>query len=154
MTTVAASLDFMEIAADSMCSGDDGHYLVEKLRSGKLSAYGACGDWDKILKFYNALENKGELDTDCDIEVLELRHDGLWVYEGTIIPARIKNRFYSIGSGAGYAIAAMHLGKSPKEAVAIAALFDPGTGGPIDILTLEEKIAVTKTARRKTSRSL
>lgn len=147
MTTVAASLDFMEIAADSMCSGDDGHYLVEKLRCGKNSAYGACGDWDKILKFYNALESKGELDSDCDIEVLEIRNDGLWVYEGTIIPARIKNRFYAIGTGAGYAIAAMHLGKSPKEAVAIAALFDPGTGGPIDVLKVEEKRGVKKSNR-------
>lgn len=147
MTTVAASLDFMEIAADSMCSGDDVHYLVEKLRCGKNSAYGACGDWDKILKFYNALESKGELDSDCDIEVLEIRNDGLWVYEGTIIPARIKNRFYAIGTGAGYAIAAMHLGKSPKEAVAIAALFDPGTGGPIDVLKVEEKRGVKKSNR-------
>lgn len=136
MTTVAASLDFNEIAADSMCSGEGVHYLVTKLRQGKASVYGAAGDWDKILKFYDALETKGDLDSDCDIEVLELRHDGLWVYEGTVIPARIKNRFYAIGTGAGYAIAAMHLGKSPREAVAIAALFDPGTGGPIDVLTL------------------
>lgn len=154
MTTVAASLDFMEIAADSYCSGDDVHYLVEKLRQGKNSFYGAAGDWDKILKFYDTLENQGELDSDCDIEVLELRHDGLWVYEGTIIPARIKNRFYAIGSGSAYAIAAMHLGKSPKEAVAIAALFDPGTGGPIDILKLEEQIGSTKNTRRKTHRSV
>jgi hypothetical protein len=144
MTTVAASLDFMEIAADSMCSGDDGHYLVEKLKRGKQSAFGAAGEWDKILKFYEAIEKGGELDSDCDIEVLELRHDGLWVYEGTIIPARIKNRFYAIGTGAGYAIAAMHLGKSPKEAVQIAALFDPGTGGPIDVITLEKKSNVSK----------
>jgi hypothetical protein len=144
MTTVAASLDFMEIAADSMCSGDDGHYLVEKLKRGKQSAFGAAGEWDKILKFYEAIEKGGELDSECDIEVLELRHDGLWVYEGTIIPARIKNRFYAIGTGAGYAIAAMHLGKSPKEAVQIAALFDPGTGGPIDVITLEKKSNVSK----------
>lgn len=147
MTTVAASLDFMEIAADSMCSGDDIHYLVDKLRKGKVSVYGSAGDWDKILKFYEALEGKGELDSDCDIEVLELRHDGLWVYEGTLIPARLKNRFYAIGTGAGYALAAMHLGKSPREAVQIAALFDPGTGGPIDVLKLEGSRAKNKSNR-------
>lgn len=136
MTTIAASLAHNEIAADSMCSGDDSYYLVEKLRKGKVSVYGAAGDWDKILKFYNAIENGGELDSECDIEVLELRNDGLWVYEGTIIPARLKNTFYAIGTGAGYAMAAMHLGKSPREAVEIAALFDPGTRGPIDVLKL------------------
>lgn len=136
MTTIAASLVHKEIAADSMCSGEDSFYLVEKLRSGKVSVYGAAGDWDKILKFYDALENKGELDSECDVEVLELRNDGLWVYQGTIIPAKLKNSFYAIGSGSGYAMAAMHLGKSPREAVEIAALYDPGTRGPIDVLKL------------------
>jgi hypothetical protein len=134
MTTIAASLTHNEIAADSMCSGDDCYYLVEKLRKGKTSVYGACGDWDKILKFYQALETNGEVDSECDIEVLELRNDGLWVYEGTIIPAKLKNTFYAIGTGAGYAMAAMHLGKSPREAIEIAALFDPGTRGPIDVM--------------------
>lgn len=46
MTTIAASLIHQEIAADSMCSGDDSFYLVEKLRKGKVSVYGAAGDWD------------------------------------------------------------------------------------------------------------
>ena len=136
MTTIAASLVHKEIAADSMCSGTDTFYEVEKLRRGKLSVYGAAGDWDKILKFYDALETKGDLDSECDVEVLELRADGIWIYESTIIPARIKNNFYAIGTGAGYAIAAMHLGKSPREAVEIAALYDPGTRGPIDVMKL------------------
>lgn len=136
MTTIAASLTHNEIAADSMCSGTDCFYLVEKLRKGKVSVYGAAGDWDKILKFYDALEKGGELDSECDVEVLELRSDGLWVYEGTIIPAKLKNSFYAIGTGAGYAMAAMHLGKSPREAIEIAALYDPGTRGPIDVLKL------------------
>ena len=136
MTTVAASLIHMEISADSMCSGTDTFYEVEKLRRGKVSVYGAAGDWDKILKFYDALENKGDLDSECDVEVLELRADGIWIYESVIIPARLKNKFYAIGTGAGYAIAAMHLGKSPREAVEIAALYDPGTRGPIDVMKL------------------
>ena len=136
MTTIAASLDFMEIAADSMCSGDTSFYLVDKLRKGKSSVFGAAGDWDKILKFYEVIEKGGDLDSDSDIEVLELRNDGIWVYESTIIPARIKNSFYAIGSGAGYAMAAMHFGKTPRQAIEIAALFDPGTRGPIDVLTL------------------
>ena len=136
MTTIAASLDYMEIAADSMCSGDSSFYLVDKLRKGKSSIFGAAGDWDKILKFYDVIDNGGDLDSESDIEVIELRNDGIWVYESTIIPARIKNSFYAIGSGAAYAIAAMHLGKTPKQAIEIAALFDPGTRGPIDVVML------------------
>lgn len=136
MTTVAAKASTGEIAADSMVSGDDSFYLVEKLRRGKLSVYGACGDWDKILKFYSALESGGELDSDLDVTVLELRHDGIWIYESTIIPARIKNDFWAIGTGANYAIAAMHLGKTPKEAVEIACLYDTSSHPPIDCMNL------------------
>lgn len=155
MTTIAAKVSAGEIAGDSMVSGDDSFYLVEKLRRGKTSAYGACGDWDKILKFYQVLEHGGELDTDTDVTVLELRADGIWIYESTIIPARIKNDFWAIGTGANFAIAAMHLGASPKEAVAIACTYDTSSHGPIDVITLHgENLGGSKTIRRKTNRSV
>lgn len=147
MTTIAARVSSGEIAADSMVSGDDSFYLVEKLRRGKTSVYGACGDWDKILKFYSVLESGGELDSDTDVTVLELRHDGIWIYESTIIPARIKNDFWAIGTGANYAIAAMHLGLSPQEAVALSCQYDTSSNGPIDVLTLEGKRATAKSKR-------
>ena len=137
MTTVAARASTGEIAADSMVSGDDSFYLVEKLRKGKSSLYGACGDWDKILKFYSVLESGGDLDSDIDVTVLELRADGIWIYESTIIPARIKNDFWAIGTGANFAIAAMHLGLSPAEAVKIACLYDTSSHEPIDVMKLE-----------------
>ena len=154
MTTIAARFSTLEIASDSQVSGDDIKYNVEKLRQGSRSIYGGAGDWDKLLSAFQALEaGKTELDDDCDVEIIELRHDGIWVYEGTMIPAKIKNDFYAIGTGAGYAIAAMHLGKSPKEAVEIAALYDPGTGGPIDCLVLgpctEEEPPKKKAARKR-----
>ena len=136
MTTIAARFSTREIAADSMCSSDDAFYLVEKLRKGKTSIYGGCGDWDKLLKFYQAIEAGSELDSDVDVTILELRNDGIWIYESTIIPARIKNDFWAIGTGSGYAIAAMHLGLSPSEAVKIACLYDTSSHEPIDSMTL------------------
>jgi hypothetical protein len=78
MTTIAAKASTGEIAADSMVSGDDSFYLVEKLRMGENSVYGGCGDWDKLLKFYNSLESGADLDSDTDVTVLELRSDGIW----------------------------------------------------------------------------
>lgn len=137
MTTIAARFSTKEIAADSMVSGDDSFYLVQKLRRGKTSIYGACGDWDKILKFYQVLEGAGDLDSDTDVTVLELRNDGIWIYESTIIPAKIKNDFWAIGTGANFAIAAMHLGLSPKEAVKIACAYDTSSNEPIDSMNLE-----------------
>jgi ATP-dependent protease HslVU (ClpYQ) peptidase subunit len=136
VTTIAARFSTREIAADSMCSSDEAFYLVEKLRKGKESIYGGCGDWDKLLKFYQAIESAGDIDSDTDVTILELRNDGIWIYESTIIPARIKNDFWAIGTGAGYAIAAMHLGLSPKEAVAVACLYDTSSHEPIDTMTL------------------
>jgi hypothetical protein len=139
VTTVAASLVHKEIAADSMCSGEGGYYSVCKLRHWKDGVAGAAGDWVQILKFFNSIENGGDLDSDCDVECMELRAEGIYVYESTLIPARIKEPFYAIGTGSAYAIAAMHLGKSPREAVEIAALFDPATRGPIDVITIGGK---------------
>jgi hypothetical protein len=140
MTTIAAKASTGEIAADSMVSGDDSFYLVEKLRRGENNIYGGCGDWDKLLKFYNSLESGADLDSDTDVTVLELRFDGkdngIWIYESTIIPARIKNDFWAIGTGANFAIAAMHLGLSPAEAVKLACLYDTSSHEPIDVMTL------------------
>lgn len=136
MTTIAAKASTGEIAADSMVSGDDSFYLVEKLRRGQESIYGGCGDWDKLLKFYNSLESGADLDSDTDVTVLELRSDGIWIYESTIIPAKIKNDFWAIGTGANFAIAAMHLGLSPAEAVKLACLYDTSSHEPIDVMTL------------------
>jgi len=144
VTTVAASLVHKEIAADSMCSGEGGYYSVCKLRHWKDGVAGAAGDWVQILKFFNSIENGGDLDSDCDVECMELRAEGIYVYESTLIPARIKEPFYAIGTGSAYALASMHLGKSPREAVEIAALFDPATRGPIDVITIGGKRNGTK----------
>jgi hypothetical protein len=153
MTTIAAKASTGEIAADSMVSGDDSFYLVEKLRRGQESVYGGCGDWDKLLKFYNSLESGADLDSDTDVTVLELRSDGIWIYESTIIPAKIKNDFWAIGTGANFAIAAMHLGLTPAEAVKLACLYDTSSHEPIDIMTLSgrKRGSTKKSVKRGTN---
>jgi hypothetical protein len=135
MTTIAARFSTKEIAADSMCSGDDSFYLVEKLRVGKNSIFGACGDWDKCLKMFHALET-GEIDSDIDVTVLELRNDGIWIYESTIIPAKIKNDWWAIGTGANWCMGALAAGATLKEAMEIACKYDTSSRGPIDYMTL------------------
>jgi hypothetical protein len=136
MTTIAAQFSTKEIAADRMISGDGLQYAVIKLKKRKSSFIGAAGEWHQILEFYRRLSTKKPLDNDFDIVAIELRNTGIWVYENSIIPMKIEQDFYAIGTGSGYAMAAMHLGKSPREAVEIAALYDPGTRGPIDVLKL------------------
>jgi hypothetical protein len=137
MTTIAARFSTLEIAADSQVSGDDVKYYIEKLRRGKDCIFGGAGDLDKLLKFYDSVEKNGDFDDPIEVDVLELRADGIYVYESTIHPVKIRGDFFSIGTGSAYALAAMYLGKSPKEAIEIASIFDPVTGGPIDVLKLE-----------------
>lgn len=153
MTTIAASLDFQMIAADSRCSTDTWMFNVSKLRSGPGTAFGAAGTWEQILKFYAALEQNGELGSECDVEVLELRKDSLWIYNGSLVCFPIKERFWAIGTGAPYAISAMHLGKSPAEAIEIAKLFDPGTGGEIETMRIPN-VSQSKTDRRRTHKTV
>lgn len=60
-------------------------------------------------------------------------------YEQTPFPIRWERPFAAIGSGREYALAALHLGKTAAEAVAVACEFDPGCGNGIDTLTLEAR---------------
>lgn len=49
------------------------------------------------------------------------------------VPFIVEDRVFATGSGRDYALAAMHCGKSAKEAVEIAAFFDINTGKGIDV---------------------
>lgn len=156
MTTIAARLSTGEMAADSICAGDDVHYLVSKLHKAPRSIFGGAGQWDTLLRFYahltvsnGAPEALLKILEPCgDIEVLEMRADGLYVYESCYISTRIKNDFYAVGTGRNFAIAAMHLGASPREAVALAALYDPNTGGPIEEMRLADILTPPTVAKR------
>jgi len=142
MTTIAACFSKREIAADSMVTLEGACYSVNKLRKGALSVYGAAGEWDACLKFLQAIESGKLEELEIDVTLLELRKDGLWVYESCLLPSKIKDDFYAIGSGAPYAIAAMRLGCTPSEAVAIACEFDPASRLPVDTLYLNKPYTV------------
>lgn len=150
MTTIAASLDHLMIAADTRCSTDGWMVNVSKLRTGPNTAFGAAGQWEQVLKFYAALEQNSELATECEVDVLEIRHDALYLYNSSLTCYPIKERFWAIGTGSGYAIAAMYLGKNPIEAIRIAALFDPNTGGEIETMRIQN-VAQPKSNRRRTN---
>lgn len=121
-----------------MASGDGYFYSVDKLTVNTVGALGSTGEWRQCLRALESICANGIIDEELDVTVLELRGDSIWLYDGHEKPFQIKQDFYAIGTGAAYAIAAMHLGKSPKEAVEIAALYDPGTGGPIETIEMEE----------------
>jgi hypothetical protein len=50
----------------------------------------------------------------------------------------VREPFCATGSGRDFALAAMHLGKSAKEAVMVASVFDVYTNGKVDSIPYEE----------------
>lgn len=85
-----------------------------------------------------------------DFTCLILRPDGLFEVDVMCRPDPIMEPFYAIGSGAKEALAAMHCGKSAIEAVRVASVYDPYTGGRIHWETLEK--AEVKRGRKKAVR--
>lgn len=138
----------MEIAADSAVGDQESFYLVQKLRRRKEGIYGAAGEFLKILSAYDFMAHKAQWSADLDVQILELRNNGIWVYESSPVPIKIKNDYWAIGSGSGYALAAMRLGLSPAEAVSIACEFDSSSRPPIDSMRLE----ISRGRKSKTSR--
>ena len=59
-------------------------------------------------------------------------------YERFPLPMIMQDKFYAIGSGRDYALAAMHLGLNAYAAVEVAIALDNGCGNGIDALMLEK----------------
>jgi len=142
MTTIA--WDGRRLAADRRLTIDDGRMVladtkIHKLPDGRYAA--AAGN---AVLGAMTIEWLADADRDPDefpvssdgdtVEVLVL-HPGfpprLEIYVGSPTPIRLSPQIYALGSGAPYALAAMHCGKSAPEAIEVAAVFDSGTGGGV-----------------------
>lgn len=58
--------------------------------------------------------------------------EGLWRYEQSPYPLKIESEHYACGSGRDFALMAMHLGKTAREAIELASAFDTETGMGVD----------------------
>lgn len=74
--------------------------------------------------------------TDATLLVIELGGRALLYWDGPV-PVELEDGFIAIGSGSDFATAAMHLGKSAREAVEVACLFCTSCGNGIDELALQ-----------------
>lgn len=119
---------------------------VSKVRQIGKGLVGAAGDWADVLHFWDLVEQtgkyrEGQLHDNSELEAIELGHDCIYLYGPDGTRYAIKDDFYAIGSGGPYAMGAMAMGATPAEAVAIAARFDPGTGGAIETFELKPRRA-------------
>lgn len=143
MTTVA--YDGTTMACDTLATDNWGmkEFRDIKINRGIDWIVGSAGETGQIYRWLSKVRNTrtaeeliniyGYEDYSKDVNDPALllvcadgvfRHAGGWFVE-------CHRGYHAIGSGRDYALAAMALGKSAKEAVALAMQFDNGTGGEI-----------------------
>lgn len=76
-----------------------------------------------------------DLDLEEDFDVLILDHGKVFVCNHLCRPVEIIDPFCAVGSGRKAALAAMHCGRSAREAVRIACLIDPYSALPITTMS-------------------
>ena len=142
MTTIAANRK--EMAGDSRCTDGDTSFRTRKLwRFGDVIV-GAAGNNAGIAKFRDWIK-EGDPDMeppkfgkDDELQALVLTPAGIFSYGKDCMPDEILDDFYAVGTGAHAALAAMHLGCSPTDAVAVACKVDNGTGEPVQTMRLAD----------------
>ena len=144
MTTIA--WDGQTLAADRMASiGNSKSVCIKKIHElkggGYAAAAGHAGAGALMFRWLDHEAVVGDYPlTDPELcTVIVITEDGqLLQYDGPL-PVKLDAPFYAIGSGRDFALAALHLGKSAKEAVEIASELDQSTGNGIDVVMLPVK---------------
>lgn len=141
MTTICASRQHGEMAADTQVTAGNSSFPAKKIvatQHGLVGAAGTCLDCTSFFKWVDAgmPDERPSLVDGDSFQALVLSHDGLFYVEEDLALQRIERDFHAIGSGGASALAAMICGKTPKRAVEIASKVDACTGGPITVLKL------------------
>ena len=142
MTTVA--WDGNTLAADSLAVDNWGLVSrANKVLEGEDFLLGIAGNHGMILAWWRKVQslpassiiNHGytdyELEKNNPSMILVTAHK-VYKLDGPVF-IEVEARFTAIGSGRDFALAAMHLGKTAKEAVQIAAEFDNNTDDKVQV---------------------
>lgn len=137
MTTVIATLD--GLYADTRC---DYHvpFKVRKHTKIRDSVFAGAGDLDDLSKYLEWLRDGGdrpELGAELGLDILEVCDEGIFLWGRKFVRLQVKEKAYSVGSGCQYAMGALAAGCTPKQAMAIAAKFDFGTGREVEFARLK-----------------
>lgn len=143
MTVIA--WDGKTLAADKMAVNFGYGGIVTKIRrapDGALLAYSGTYDVGIALAewYCDGADKKAYPDNkdgnDCRSFLMVIKPTGeIYRYEREPIALRFYDKFAAMGSGRDYALAAMHLGRTAVEAVALACELDVNCGKGIDTLT-------------------
>lgn len=145
MTTIA--WDGKSLAADTLMNEGNAINYGTKIKY-FVGDYGAeylavTGDMGMCFAMMEWWVNGGSIDNFPKKHLSDHDHARLLVFRpnkpilsfvSSPYPVKLTDKFYAAGSGRDFAIAAMHCGKSAKEAVEIACLYDLYSGGEVDAL--------------------
>jgi len=132
MTVIA--WDGTTLAADKQMSCGNTTSIVTKICyvPEHRAIVGACGSIAQLQEFLAWFKNGQKIDNypknmnnkDEFASGIAIKDDCAYLYQESPYPTYIESPFFAIGSGRDFAIAAMHCGKTAKEAVEIASLYD------------------------------
>lgn len=138
--------DGMTLAADKMTSFGGQHGTTTKLHRINDMLIGGCGTTALIHQMVSWFRNGCNTDDfpaqqrdakEC-ASILMVNGDGIiYQYENTPYPIPLENKFWAIGSGRDFAMAAMYLGKTAEEAVRITSILCSDCGNGMDTMVLE-----------------
>ena len=104
---------------------------------------GGCGDEGDVIAVVEWVR-KGRPDAErpkCEPDSFTgilIEASGRYRLDSKLYPLKLMEPFHAVGSGRDFAMAAMHLGRSAKEAVGLACYYDVYTSGTITEVSLEE----------------
>lgn len=127
------------VAADSQAQANGTAYTTRKLYRANGAVIGVSGCLDNMLMFvhwYAAGADLSDRPKGIDGTALVLDRSGIWRYESECYPIPILDPFAAIGSGTDAALAAMHLGENPANAVYVACKVDVHSAVPVEVETL------------------
>ena len=139
MTVIA--WDGKTLAADKQATQYSQKQVVTKifkLDDGSLAAISGQSVYG--LQIIEWLKNGGDYpnnkttNEESCAEVLHIKNGKLYKYSQLATPMLVEQDIFAMGSGQDYAIAAMHCGKSAKEAVEITNMYSSDCGMGIDVI--------------------
>ncbi len=138
MTVIA--WDGKALAADRRAVNCGLARTVCKIERVKGALVGMSGDHGVAAEMLKWFTSGGEFPAKARDDIATLMvvdHIGVCLYTTGPEPMRVLDNHMAIGSGRDYALMAMHLGKTAKEAVELACLFEINCGNGVDVLEFE-----------------
>lgn len=148
MTTIAVDIAKKQVASDSRCTSGSKKFSVKKIYvmdDGTIIAFsGYLLSAQRFVAWYQAGADKANppdlIEGAKEFEAITVNDQGVFTWDENLESVEIINDpFYCTGSGEQYALAALHLGKSVKEAIELAIELDAGSGGKVNLYEYKKK---------------